>query len=84
MRALQLMRELQAAGAIGMRVEEDKAEGSTGVIFFRHDDVSSDIVEKAVEVRRLLKLPVDAQKLSLTYESRPQAASSGLRLSSST
>jgi hypothetical protein len=66
-RALQLMRELQAAGAIGMRVEEDKAEGSTGVVFFRHDDVSSEIVEKGVEVRRLLKLPVEAQKFLLTY-----------------
>ena len=39
MRALQLLREVQAAGAFGMRVEEDKAKGSTGVVFFRRDDV---------------------------------------------
>lgn len=67
LRALQLIRELQAAGGFGMRVEEDKVKGSTGVIFFRRDDVSAEIAEKAAEVRRLLKLPVESQKFSLTY-----------------
>ena len=66
-RALQLLREVQAAGAVGMRVEEDKAKGSTGVVFFRRDDVSADIVEKTAEIRRLLKLPADGQKYALTY-----------------
>lgn len=66
-RALGLIRELQAAGGFGMRVEEDKVKGSTGVIFFRHDNVPAELAEKAVEVRRLLKLPVEAQKFSLTY-----------------
>jgi len=66
-RALQLLREVQAAGAVGMRVEEDKAKGSTGVIFFRRDDLPDDIVEKAAEVRRLLKMPADAQSFTLTY-----------------
>ena len=42
-RALELMREVQAAGAFGMRVEEDKAKGSTAVLFFRRDDVPADI-----------------------------------------
>ena len=45
-RALELLRQVQAAGAFGMRVEEDKAKGSTGVVFFRRDDVPADIVEK--------------------------------------
>jgi len=67
LRALQLMREVQAAGAIGMRVEEDKAKGSTAVLFFRRDDVPADIAEKAAEVRRLLKLSADQQKFALTY-----------------
>ncbi len=66
-RALQLLREVQAAGAVGMRVEEDKAKGSTGVVFFRRDDVPADVVEKAAEVRRLLKLPPDQQRFSLIY-----------------
>jgi hypothetical protein len=66
-RVLQLMREVQAAGAFGMRVEEDKAKGATGVVFFRRDDVPADIVEKAAEIRRLLKLPAEGQKYVLTY-----------------
>ncbi len=47
LRALQLMREVQASGAFGMRVEEDKVKGSTGVVFFRRDDVPADILEKS-------------------------------------
>ena len=66
-RALQLIREEQAAGAIGMRIEEDKAKGATGVLFFRRDDVSADIVEKGAEIRRLLKLPAETQRFVLTY-----------------
>jgi len=66
-RALELRRKVQAAGAVGMRVEEDKARGSTAVLFFRRDDVSADIVEKQAEIRRLLKLPADQQNYTLTY-----------------
>jgi hypothetical protein len=66
-RALELLREVQAAGAFGMRVEEDKAKGSTGVVLFRRDDVPADIAEKGAEIRRLLKLASDQQKYVLTY-----------------
>jgi hypothetical protein len=66
-RALELLREVQAAGAVGMRVEEDKAKGQTAVLFFRRDDVPADIVEKTAEIRRLLKLAAEPQKFVLTY-----------------
>ena len=66
-RALQLMREVQVAGVMGMRVEENKAKGSTGVLFFRRDDVPTDIAEKAAEARRLLKLPPNQQTFTLIY-----------------
>jgi hypothetical protein len=66
-RALGLLREVQAAGAFGMRVEEDKAKGSTGVVFFRRDDVPAEVVEKTMAIRRLLKLPLDQQKFVLAY-----------------
>jgi hypothetical protein len=66
-RALALLREVQAAGAFAMRVEEDKAKGSTGVVFFRRDDVTPEIAEKSAEIRRLLKLPAEPQKFVLTY-----------------
>jgi hypothetical protein len=67
LRALGMLREVQTAGAFGMRVEEDKAKGSTGVIFFRRDDVPPEIAEKAAEIRRLLKMPADQQKFVLTF-----------------
>jgi len=66
-RALDLLRQVQAAGAFGMRVEEDKDKGSTGIVFFRRDDVPPEIVEKGAEIRRLLKLPLEAQRFTLTY-----------------
>ena len=66
-RALSLLREVQNAGAFGMRVEEDKVKGSTGVVFFQRDDVPADIAEKGVEIRRLLKLAGEPQKFTLTY-----------------
>jgi hypothetical protein len=66
-RALTLMREVQATGAFGMRVEQDEARGSTGVVFFRRDDVPADVAEKTAEIRRLLRLAPDQQKFVLTY-----------------
>jgi hypothetical protein len=66
-RALGLLRELQAAGAVGMRVEEDKDKNSTAVMFFRRDDVPAEIKEKAAEVRQLLKMSAEQQKFTLTY-----------------
>ena len=67
LRALELLREVQSAGAFGMRVEEDTVKGSTGVVFFRRDDVPDDVVEKGGEIRRLLKLSPERQKFTLTY-----------------
>jgi len=66
-RALALLREVQVAGALGLRVEEDKAKNSTGVVVFRRDDVSPEILDKAAEARRLLKLPPDGQRFTLTF-----------------
>jgi hypothetical protein len=66
-RAIELIREVQAAGAIGMRVEEDRTKASTAVLFFRRDDLSADIVEKSAEIRRLLNLAADRQKFELIY-----------------
>src|ERR1035438_6980445 len=66
-RALELMREVQAAGAVGMRVEENKTKTQTAVLFFRRDDLPADIVEKEAEIRQMLKLAPDQQKFVLTY-----------------
>ncbi|MGO4763304.1 hypothetical protein AB4120_12225 [Cupriavidus sp. 2KB_3] len=67
LRAIELMRDVQAAGAFSMRVEEDKVKGSIGVLLFRREDMPADIVDKVVEIRRLLKLPATTQKFTLRY-----------------
>jgi hypothetical protein len=67
LRLLELLRDVQAAGAIGMRVEEDKAKGSTGVLIFRREELSAETVAKSAEIRRLLKLAENEQKFVLTY-----------------
>ena len=66
-RALELLREVQAAGGFAMRIEEDKVKGSTGVVFIRRDDVPAEILEKGAEIRRLLKLSSDQERFVLTY-----------------
>jgi hypothetical protein len=66
-RVLQLLRDVQVAGDLGMRVESDKVKGQTVVLFFRRDDVTPAIAEKAAEIRRLLKLPADLEKFTIVY-----------------
>jgi hypothetical protein len=67
LRLLELLRDVQAAGAIGMRVEEDKAKGSTGVLIFRREELPAETMAKSAEIRRLLKLAENEQKFVLTY-----------------
>jgi hypothetical protein len=66
-RALQLLSEVQASGAFGMRVEETKDKRSAAVLFFRHEDAPPEILEKLAELRRVLKLPADQRRWVLTY-----------------
>jgi hypothetical protein len=65
--ALDLLRQIQAAGGVGMRVEEDKAKGATAVLFFQREDATPEVREKAKEIRRLLRLSLDENKFVLTY-----------------
>jgi len=64
---LQLLREIQSAGALGMRVEANKTEDATAVVFFRRENVPPEIVDKIDEVRRLLKVPEGVKKFNLVY-----------------
>ncbi len=73
-RVLQLLREVQAAGAVGMRVEVDKAKGQTAVLFFQRDDVTADTAAKSAEIHRLLHLPADETKFTLVYSPSRGAA----------
>ena len=53
-RVLALMREIQDAGAIGLRVEEATNDHRAAVLFFRGDRVEPEMSAKIVEARRLL------------------------------
>jgi hypothetical protein len=66
-RALQLMREVQVAGAVGMRVVENKDKTETAVMFFRRDNLPPDLSDELAEIRRLLKLPEGQQQFNLIY-----------------
>ena len=66
-RVLQLLREVQGAGAFGLRVEENKDKTETAVMFFRRDNLSPDMVDKLAEIRRLLKLPEGQYQFNLIY-----------------
>jgi hypothetical protein len=67
LKALALMREIQVAGAVGLRVEEDKATGTTAVLVMRRDDVEPEILATQKELRRLLHLPEEQQRFVLKY-----------------
>ncbi|HEX5010765.1 MAG TPA: hypothetical protein VFY71_10205 [Planctomycetota bacterium] len=66
-KAVQLIREVQLAGAVGMRVKVDKATGDSAVLLIRRDDIPDDVRAKAAEIRRLLGLPADQQEFKLVY-----------------
>lgn len=66
-RVLQLMREVQVAGAVGMRVQENKDKTTTAVMFFRRDNLPPEMLDKLSEIRRLLKLPENQQQFNLVY-----------------
>ncbi len=66
-RVLQLMREVQVAGAVGMRVKENKDKSQTAVMFFRRDNLPPEMTDKILEIRRLLKLPEGQQEFNLIY-----------------
>jgi hypothetical protein len=66
-RALELLRDVQAAGGLGMRVEVDQTKNATGVVFFRRENEPPEIADKIVEIGRLLKLTEGQQKYNLVY-----------------
>ena len=68
-RVLQLIREVQLAGAVGMRLQEGKDKDATAVMFFRRENLSPEIADKLVEIRRLLKLPEGQHQFKLIYSS---------------
>ncbi len=67
LQAIALLREVQAAGAFSMRVDDDRSKGSTAVVLLRREGVPDDIKAKMIEIRRLLNMPLTGQEFTLKY-----------------
>ncbi len=67
MRALELLRKIQDADAVGMRVEQDAQKHQTTVVTFRSRDMSEQAVADSRELRQLLGLSPNATELKLVF-----------------
>jgi hypothetical protein len=75
LRAMELLRDVQAAGGVGLRIEDNKDKGTTGVVFFRRGNLEPEVLEKATEVRRLLRMSPTRETFTLVYS--PVAGAEG-------
>jgi len=66
-RVLALMREVQDAGALGIRIVQTEEGQPATVFFFRADNVSPKTLEKGVEARRLLGISGEQLDFKLIY-----------------
>jgi hypothetical protein len=73
LRVLELLRQIQEAGGVGLRtiVSTNKEKGV--VVVLRRAGVSEDILAKGREVRRLLNLPETGDSFDLVYSPLPAA-----------
>jgi hypothetical protein len=62
---LRLLREIQDASGLGMRVETAKDGRPATVVFFRQEGVEPELVAKSKRIRELLRLPPDVQAFRL-------------------
>ncbi len=67
MRALELLRELQLSGAVGMRIRQDSQKQQTTIIVFHSRDISEEDSAAAHELRKLLHLNPDATEIKLVF-----------------
>jgi hypothetical protein len=71
LRVLELMRKIQDADAIGMRVEQDTKQRGSTIVTFRANDVSDEVLAQSRELRQLLGLAQDATEFRLAFGSVP-------------
>jgi hypothetical protein len=72
-KVLALMRELQVSGQFGLRIE-DKEGGASGVVTFRTEEVTPELIAKALEVKRLLRLDPDAGEFRIAFGAVPRSS----------
>jgi hypothetical protein len=72
LRVLHLMRQLQLAGGLGLRVETNHQTGSTSILTIRREHPASpEIAEAGRELERLLDLDSDATEFKLAFATVP-------------
>jgi hypothetical protein len=67
MRVLELLRNIQRAGGVGMRVQQDAQKRQTSILTFRSKEVSEATLAETLELRRLLRLDPDATDFTLVF-----------------
>ncbi len=66
-RALELLRKIQATGAVGLRVRQGEGKQSTTVLVLRSQDISEETMADIKELRELLHLDPDAKELQVAF-----------------
>jgi hypothetical protein len=67
LRALALMRKIQEAGGVALRVERDAQKQATSILALRRPDISPEAKEDSLELRRLLRLDPNASEFKLVF-----------------
>jgi hypothetical protein len=71
MRAIELMRKIQLADAMGVRVQRDAAKNETTLLTFHTQNIAPETQQDIAELRQLLKLPPDGQDYTLVFGGMP-------------
>ena len=67
-RALSLMRDLQQAGGVALRVEDKPdAKVPAATVYLRREGLPPDLEAKSAEIRRIFKLPPGVGVFALDY-----------------
>jgi hypothetical protein len=67
LRALALIRKIQLAGGVALRVQQDAQKQQTTILALRRPDIAPETMEESVELRRLLRLSPDASEFKLVF-----------------
>jgi hypothetical protein len=66
-RLIDLIREMQKSGAVGMRIIKEKDQEETTVLFFYRDSISPETEEALKELNSILGLNPDRSETKVTY-----------------
>jgi hypothetical protein len=69
LRALALIRQIQLAGGVALRVQQDAEKQQTTILALRRPDIAPETMAESLELRRLLRLDPDATEFNLVFGS---------------